>query len=67
MKAFTTLLSTLLICISIQNCSSVKVLDSWKKNNDVSKIKENSFFVVARTDNQQARIAFENEIVKQIL
>jgi len=66
MKVFTTLLCTLLICISIQNCSSVKVLDSWKKNNDVSKIKENSFLVVARTDNQQARIAFENEIVKQM-
>ena len=43
MKAFTTLLSTLLICISIQNCSSVKVLDSWKKNNDISKINTDLF------------------------
>lgn len=55
----------LLLCISIQNCSSVKVLDSWKSN-DIESIKENSFLVVARTNNNQARITFEDEIVKQM-
>jgi len=66
MKKITALLTTLIICVSLQNCSSVKVLDSWKKNGDVSQIKGNNFLVVARTDNSQARIAFENEIVKQM-
>ncbi len=52
-------------CLLLQGCSSVKVLDSWKSD-DFSDIKNNNFLVVARSHNDQARIAFENEIVKQI-
>lgn len=51
--------------IILQGCSSVKVLDAWRSD-DVSSIRDNNFLVVTRTDNQQARIAFENEIVKQM-
>ncbi|GAA4886242.1 hypothetical protein GCM10023311_06460 [Flaviramulus aquimarinus] len=58
-----------LICISIflsfSSCSSVKVLDSWK-NDRITNIKDNNFLVVARANNPQARIAFENEIVSQM-
>ncbi|MCJ7758151.1 MAG: hypothetical protein MUP24_08375 [Gillisia sp.] len=46
-------------------CSSVKVLDSWKADN-VNSINDKNILVIARTANNQARIAFENEIVKQL-
>jgi len=65
MKKTTLILIAIIFSLSFQNCSSVKVLDSWKSDN-VSNVKENNFLVVARTDNNQARIAFENEIVKQM-
>lgn len=51
--------------LMLQNCSTVKVLDSWKSDK-VSNVKDNNFLVVARTDNNQARIAFESEIAKQM-
>jgi len=60
-----TLLFTVAIVTSLFSCSSVKVLDSWKSDN-VSNLKDNNFLVVARTENKQARIAFENEIVEQM-
>lgn len=55
-------LTTLLV---FNSCSSVKVLDSWKAEN-VSSINDNNIIVIARTENNQARIAFENEIVNQL-
>ncbi len=58
----------LIICgivITFQNCSSVKVMDSWKSD-AIASLKDNNFLVVARTENKQARIAFETEIVKQM-
>lgn len=58
------ILSFTLILLS-SGCSSVKVLNSWKADNADS-IKDNNFIVIARTANTQARIAFENEIVKQL-
>lgn len=65
MKKSTLILFALISVFMLQNCSSVKVLDSWKSDN-VTNVKDNKFLVVARTDNNQARIAFENEIVKQM-
>ncbi|WP_033959699.1 hypothetical protein [Psychroserpens jangbogonensis] len=65
MKKITVILICLIFSASLQNCSSVKVLDSWKSEN-ISNTKENNFLVVVRTDNEQARITFENEIVKQM-
>ena len=55
----------LTIFLLFSSCSSVKVIDSWKSDN-ISNIKDNNFIVVARANNLQARIAFENEIVKQM-
>jgi len=46
-------------------CSSVKVLDTWKGDN-VNSINDKNILVIARTANNQARIAFEDEIVSQL-
>jgi hypothetical protein len=40
-------------------------MDSWKSDN-VDAVKDNNFLVVTRTKNKQGRIAFENEIVRQM-
>ncbi|MEM1001810.1 MAG: hypothetical protein AAGH46_04090, partial [Bacteroidota bacterium] len=47
------------------SCSSVQVLDAWKSDN-IGDIKDNAFLVVARTQNKQARIALEDEIVSKM-
>ena len=47
------------------SCTSVKVLNSWKGDN-IDTVKDNTLLVIARTDNMSARIAFENEIVKDL-
>jgi hypothetical protein len=65
MKNITLALLSVILITSFISCSSVKVLDSWKSDN-VANLKNNNFLVIARTDDQQARIAFENEIVKQM-
>lgn len=49
----------------INSCSSVKVLNSWKSDS-VSSVDDNNIIVIARTDNNQVRIAFENEITNQL-
>ena len=46
-------------------CSSVKVLNSWKADN-ISEVRDNNILVIARTANTSARIAFENEISKNL-
>lgn len=56
---------SLTLILMLNSCSSVKVLDSWKADN-VSSIKDKNILVIARTANNQARIAFENEIVNQL-
>ena len=63
MKKIISVLIFAFVVLLLQNCSSVKVLDSWKSDN-VSDIKNRNFLVVARSNNKQARLAFENEIVK---
>jgi len=63
-KLIYSILSLTLILV-LNSCSSVKVLDSWKADN-VSSIKDKNILVIARTANNQARIAFENEIVNQL-
>lgn len=47
------------------NCSSVKVLDAWKSDT-VGAVKDNNFLVIARTNDKQVRIAFENEMVSRM-
>lgn len=60
-KIFTLLLATIIV----SSCSGVKVLDSWKSDN-LADIKDNNILVIARTDNKQARIAFEQQISEQL-
>ncbi len=55
----------IVLAFTFQNCSSVKVMDSWKSDT-ISSIKDNNFLVFTRTENKQARITLENEIVKQM-
>lgn len=65
MKKTIYLVLSLSIILLFNACSSVKVLDSWKAEN-VKSINDKNILVIARTENKQARIAFENEIVKQL-
>jgi len=51
--------------IIMSSCSNIKILDSWKGDN-VATIKEKSILVIARTDNKQARIAFEEAIANDL-
>lgn len=63
-KLIYSILSLALILL-FSGCSSVKVLNSWKAD-ELDNVKDNNFIVIARTANKQARISFENEIVKQL-
>jgi hypothetical protein len=59
---------TLLVIMNVvllSSCSSAKVLNSWKADN-IADVRDNNMLVIARTDNTSARIAFENEIVKEL-
>lgn len=62
MKAYLKILMLVLI-FSTYSCSNIKVLASWKGEN-INAIKDNKILVIARTDDTQARIAFESEIAK---
>jgi hypothetical protein len=51
----------------LHSCSSVKVVNAWKADNDrVNEFKKKNVLVIARTANDNARIAFEKEIAKQL-
>ncbi|MDX5584925.1 MAG: hypothetical protein QNK20_08310 [Aureibaculum sp.] len=63
-KTIYTILSLTAILI-FNACGSVKVLDTWKGDN-VNSINDKNILVIARTANNQARIAFEDEIVRQL-
>jgi hypothetical protein len=65
MKKSISLIASISVILLLNACSSVKVLNSWKADN-ASTIKDKSLLVIARTDNNAARIAFENEIVDQL-
>jgi hypothetical protein len=65
MKNTLKVLSIFFVAITLTSCSGVKVLTSWKSDS-VNEIKDNNFLVIARTANKQARIAFEQEISKQL-
>ena len=51
--------------ILMSSCGSVKILDSWKGDN-IATIKDKNILVIARTDSQQARIAFEETIANDL-
>jgi len=57
----------LLIAITLQNCGSTKVLSAWKaEENVVNKFKEKNVLVIARTSNNQARLAFEIALTDEL-
>ena len=47
------------------SCATVKVLDSWQGDN-LSSLEGKAILVVARTDNPQARIAFEEAMANDL-
>ena len=51
--------------VLLNSCSSVKVLDSWKGDN-LATMSDKNILVIARTDNQQARIAIEEAMANDI-
>ena len=56
---------TLALIIIVSSCSSIKVVDSWKSET-ASSIKDNNVLVIARTQDKQARIAFEQAMSNQM-
>ena len=58
----------IVFCAScFQNCSSVKVLNSWKAEPEILKnFKDNKILVISRTADKSARIAFEQVIADKL-
>lgn len=53
--------------ILLQSCATVKVANAWKADQeDVNEFKKRNILVIARTNNEQSRIAFEMEIADQL-
>jgi hypothetical protein len=51
----------------LQGCSTVKVLNTWTAEGDaVASFKQKNILVIARTNNNSARTAFETAIAKQM-
>lgn len=51
----------------LMSCGSVKVLDAWKgEQANIDKFKEKNVLVIARTANDHARIAFEENIANAL-
>lgn len=57
----------LIFVFFLQACSSTKVIDAWKGEQvNIDKFKEKNILVIARTENDHARIAFEEAITLQL-
>ena len=66
MKKSIYLILSLTAIIIINSCSSsTKVLDSWRSDK-FETVNDNNILVIARTDDKQGRIAFEQAIADQI-
>jgi len=62
MKKTTLILTTLLITLFIQSCGGVKVVTAWKAEDSIVELfKKKKILVIARTTDNQARVAFEFE------
>jgi hypothetical protein len=49
----------------LSGCSSVKVLNTWKSD-DSDKLRDRNTLVIVRTENNQARVAFEDAIAAKL-
>jgi len=58
-------LLTLSSFFMLTSCTSVKVLNSWKADNAAT-LKTKNTLVIARTNNHEARVAFETEIADKL-
>ena len=58
-------LSLIFLLVFSMGCSSIKVLDAWRGDN-INTIKDQNILVIARADNELARVSFEQEIANQI-
>ncbi len=57
----------MLVAFILQSCSSVKVVSSWKaEQQHIDEFKKKNILVIARTANDHARYAFEIEITNQL-
>lgn len=65
MKKIISLFTFCALLLSFVSCSTVRVVDSWKGDN-ISSLRGKRILVIARTANDQARIAFEEEISKKM-
>lgn len=65
MKKLKYIMSLLMLMLILVSCSGVKVVNAWKNENGAS-MKDRNILVIARTQNKQARIAFEEEIANQL-
>jgi hypothetical protein len=65
MKNTFNLFALLLTIIAVSSCSGIKVLDTYKSE-DLSEIRDNNILVIARTENKQTRIAFEQQISESL-
>jgi hypothetical protein len=55
-----------LVALSFQGCGTVKVINTWTAEGDaVANFKQKNILVIARTNNNTARTAFETAIAKQ--
>ena len=61
MKIKYTILPSVFCFFILTSCSSVKVLNAWKSD-DTEQFKSKKALVIVRTDNNQARVAFEDAI-----
>ncbi|WP_296317005.1 hypothetical protein [Winogradskyella sp. UBA3174] len=67
MKKIKQIAVLVIISLFFQNCSSTKVQDAWKAEPSVVEIfKQKNVLVIARTSDNPARLAFEQEIVKAL-
>ncbi|GGZ91682.1 hypothetical protein [Algibacter mikhailovii] len=62
MKKTTLIVAVLMIIFIIQSCGGVKVVTAWKAEDSIVDLfKEKKILVIARTTDNQARVAFEHE------
>ncbi|MGB5188549.1 hypothetical protein [Robiginitalea sp.] len=56
-----------LVALSFQSCGTVKVVNTWTAEGDaVANFKQKNILVIARTNNNTGRTAFETAIAKQL-
>ena len=66
MKKFTFTLLISIYAFLMQSCvSSVEVINSWKSDK-IATLRDQNILVIARTENNKSRGAFEEEIVRQL-